>query len=193
LYRELLGDVRFFELLLRVDEERAAKVQASGCQHCGGPLHAAHFERKPRGVLLGRPKPPEGFALRFDWCCGTCRRRTLPPSVRFLGRKVYVAVAHALATVLVRGADRAAVRLLRRELGASWSTLRRWRAWWQGLVGSASWHRLRGQLPVDLDEGGLPGSLLERLFGSGAERMMALLRLLADDSPGFPDTLGEWR
>lgn len=193
MYRELLGDVRFFGLLLKVDEERAAKVQASGCLHCGGPLHAAHFERKPRGVLLGRAPAPEGFTLRFDWCCGTCRRRTLPPSVRFLGRKVFVAVAHALATVLVRGEDRAAVRLLRRELGASWSTLRRWRAWWRGLVGSAPWLRLRGQLPVDLDDGGLPGSLLERLFGSGAERMMALLRLLADDSPGFPDTLGEWR
>ena len=95
--------------------------------------------------------------------------------------------------MLVRGEDRGAVRLLRRELGASWSTLRRWRAWWQGLVGSAPWLRLRGQLPVDLDDDGLPGSLLERMFGSGAERMMALLRLLAHDSPGFPDTLGEWR
>lgn len=193
MYRELLGDVRFFELLLRVDEERAGKVQASGCLRCGGPLHAAHFERKPRGVLLGRAAPPEGFALRFDWCCGECRRRTLPPSVRFLGRKVYVAVANALAIVLVRGDDRGAVRLLRRELGASWSALRRWRAWWQGLVGSAPWQRLRGQLPVDLDEGGLPGSLLERLSGSCFERMLALLRLLANDAPGFPGTLGECR
>lgn len=193
MYRELLGDVRFFELLLRVDEERAAKVQALGCPHCDGPLHAAHFERKPRGTLLKAAAPPEGFAVRFDWCCGECRRRTLPPSVRFLGRKVYVAVANAIATVLVRGDDRGAVRLLRRELGASWSTLRRWRAWWQGLVGSAPWQRLRGQLPVDLDEGRLPGSLLERLAGSCSERMMALLRLLAVDSPGFPGTLGEWR
>jgi hypothetical protein len=193
LYRELFGDVRFFELLLRVDEERAAKVQASGCPHCAGPLHAAHFERKPRGALLKADAPPEGFAVRFDWCCGECRRRTLPPSVRFLGRKVYVAVANALATVLVRGEDRDAVRLLRHELGASWSTLRRWRAWWQGLVGSAPWQRLRGQLPVDLDEGGLPGSLLERLSGSSAERMLALLRLLAFEAPGFPGTLGEWR
>lgn len=193
MYRELLGDVRFFELLLKVDEERAVKVQTSGCPYCGGPLHAGHFERKPRGALLGAAPPPEGFTVRFDWCCGECRRRTLPPSVRFLGRKVYVAVANALATVLVRGEDRDAVRLLRRELGASWSTLRRWRAWWQGLVGSAPWQRLRGQLPVDLDEGGLPGSLLERLSGACSERMMALLRLLAFDSPGFPDTLGEWR
>lgn len=192
-YRELLRDVRFFELLLKVDEERAAEVQASGCPHCGGPLHAAHFARKPRGVLLVAAASPEGFAMRLDWCCGECRRRTLPPSVRFLGRKVYVAVANALATMLVRGEDRAAVRLLRRELGVSRITLRRWRAWWRGLVGSAPWQRLRGQLPVDLGEDGLPGSLLERLSGSCFERMMALLRLLAFDSPGYPGTLAEWR
>jgi hypothetical protein len=68
------------------------------------------------------------------------------------GRKVYLAVAHAIATVLVRGNDCSAVRMLRRELGASRSTLRRWRAWCQALVGSAPWQRLRGQLPVDLDE-----------------------------------------
>lgn len=193
MYGELLRDVRFFELLLKVDEERAANVQASRCSYCGGPLHAAHFQRKPRGLLPGGGVPPERFAVRFDWCCGKCRRRTLPPSVRFLGRKVYVAVAHALATVLVRGDDRGAVRLLRRELGASWSTLRRWRAWWQGLVGSAPWRGLRGQLPVDLDEDGLPGSLLERPSGPWSERMMVLLRLLAATSPGFPGTLGEWR
>ena len=193
MYRELLGDVRFFELLLRVDEERAAKVQASGCPHCGGRLHAGHFERKPRGILLEPATPPGRFALRFDWCCGRCRRRTLPPSVRFLGRKVYVAVANALATVLVRGEDRGAVRLLRRELGASRSTLRRWRAWWQELVGSPPWQWLRGRLPVDLDEDGLPRSLLERLSGTCSERMLALLRLLAIDAPGLPGTLGECR
>ena len=49
MYRELLGDVRFFELLLRVDEERAAKVQALGCQHCGGRLHAARTSSASRG------------------------------------------------------------------------------------------------------------------------------------------------
>jgi len=193
LYRELLRDVRFFALLLQVDQERAARVQAAGCPQCGGPLHAAHFERKPRGALLGTAAPPDGYCIRFDWCCGECRRRTLPPSVRFLGRKVYVAVANAIATMLDRGEDRRALKLLRRELGASRSTLRRWRAWWQALVGSAPWQRLRGQLPVDLDESRLPESLLELWAGSCSEQMLALLRLLAAESPDFPGTLGEWR
>jgi hypothetical protein len=190
LYRELLRDGRFFELLLRVDEEKAEQVQAAGCPHCHGPLHAAHFARKPRGLLASRDALPGGHETRFDWCCGWCRQRTLPASVRFLGRKVYVAVAIAVATVLVRGRDRDAVRILRRELGASWSTLRRWRQWWRALTGSAFWERLRGKLPVDLDGGALPGSLLDRFDGSPAERMLRLLRLLASgDGSDFPSAL----
>jgi hypothetical protein len=190
LYRELLRDGRFFELLLKVDEEKSEQVQLAGCPHCGGPLHAAHFGRKPRGLLGSHDALPGGHETRFDWCCGWCRQRTLPASVRFLGRKVYVAVAIAVATVLVRGRDRDAVRILRRELGASWSTLRRWRQWWRALTGSAFWERLRGKLPVDLDGGALPGSLLDRFDGSPAERMLRLLRLLASgDGSDFPSAL----
>ena len=98
MYRELLRDGRFFELLLKVDLEKLTEVSASGCSRCGGPLHAAHFSRKPRGILVGPEALPEGYEVRFDLCCGRCRRRTLPASVRFLGRKVYVAVAIAVVT-----------------------------------------------------------------------------------------------
>jgi hypothetical protein len=110
--------------------------------------------------------------------------------VRFLGRKVYVAVAIAVATVLVRGRDRDALRVLLRELGASWSTVRRWCRWWRALTGSAFWERLRGKLPVDLDGGALPGSLLDRFEGAAAERMLGLLRLLASSAGSdFPSAL----
>lgn len=179
LYRELLRDGRFFALLLSVDRGELARVRAKGCPRCGGPLHAGHFERKPRGTELCRGELPEGYATRFGLCCGWCRSRTLPGSVRFLGRKVYLAVVVCLATVLVRGADRDAVQLLRRELGVSWSTLRRWCAWWRALTGSAFWQRVRGWLAGDLDLAALPGSLLDRLEGASSERMLALLRLLA--------------
>jgi hypothetical protein len=191
LYRGLLRDGRFFELLLKVDEEKSEEVHAAGCPHCQGPLHAAHFARKPRGLLGSPDALPGGHEVRFDWCCGWCRQRTLPASVRFLGRKVYVAVANAVATVLVRGRDRAAVRLLRQELGASWSTLRRWRQWWRALTGSAFWEKLRGSLPVDLDGGALPESLLDRFEGPCTERMLRVLRLLASgDGAGFPVRTG---
>jgi hypothetical protein len=104
---------------------RTPGFRLRGVRICGGPLHAGHFERKPRGLLLGAAPPPESFTVRFDWCCRKCRRRTAPVG-EVSGRKVYIAVANVLATVLVRSEDRGAVRLLRRELSASWSTLRRW-------------------------------------------------------------------
>ena len=77
-----------------------AQARAGAGRGACGPLHAAHFERKPRGALLGTTAPPDGYCVRFDWCCGECRRRTLPASVRFLGRKVYLAVANAIVDAL---------------------------------------------------------------------------------------------
>jgi hypothetical protein len=192
LYRELLRDARFFELLLEIDREKLAEVRAQGCQHCGGRLHAGHFERKPRGLPSSGDPLPEQYRLRFDLCCGSCRSRTMPASVRFLGRKVYLGVVIAIATVLVRGADRDAVQVLRRELGMSRSTLLRWRKFWQELSGSAFWERLRGVLPVGLDCTMLPWSLLARFDGTCAERMLALLGLLAPvTSSSFPVALCE--
>ena len=190
MYREILRDARFFELLLRIDEQRCQEVRGRRCPHCGGPLHSGNFSRKPRGG----PRPeqlPEGYEFRFDLCCGRCRRRTLPESVRFLGRRVYFAVVVAVATVVARRSDRGAVRLLRQQLGVSWSTLRRWRTWWQQLTGSAFWQRIRGTLPIDLDLGDLPKSLLDRLDGSPTERMQRLLLLLGPITGGFPVTLQE--
>jgi hypothetical protein len=141
--------------------------------------------------VLGPDVLPEGYEIRFDLCCGWCRKRTLPPSVRFLGRKVFVAVAIAVATVVVRGRDRDAVGLLRRELGVSWQTLQRWCRWWLELTGTALWQRIRGTLPVSLDLAELPKSLLDYFHGDAAERMERLLRLLSPLSRGFPGALSE--
>ena len=185
MYLDVLRDARFFELLLKIDKENLGKVRKGRCPHCGGPLHSAHFWRKPRGLVLSSEALPEGYEIRFDLCCGRCRKRTLPPSVRFLGRKVFVAVAIAVATVVVRGRDRTAVRLLRRELGVSWHTLRRWCRWWQALTGTAFWQRVRGALPVGLDHEELPRSLLEFFHGDAAKRLERLLRLLSPLSCGF--------
>jgi hypothetical protein len=186
-YRPLLRDARFSALLMEMDRDRLEQVRSAGCPKCGGPLHTAHFERKPGGVLVAPEQLPEGYAVRFDLCCGSCRRRTLPASVRFLGRKVFLAVAIVVATALVRGGDRNAVELLRRQLGASRSTLARWGRWWRALRSTAMWIQARGTLPVDLDELTLPGSLLERYAGSAADRMVRLLRWLSPLSGRVPE------
>ena len=50
---KLLGDTSFHDLLLKIDEEVAQEVRKKRCPHCGGVLHSARYERKPRkaGVL----------------------------------------------------------------------------------------------------------------------------------------------
>ncbi len=191
MYRKVLRDARFFELLLRIDQEESERVRLARCPHCGGPLHDGHFSRKPRGILLGAGELPEGFEVRFDWCCGRCRKRTLPESVRFLARKVYLAVVVAIATVVEGGSDGDARRLLRGQLGVSWKTLARWRQWWRELTGSTFWQRIRGRLPTDLDVERLPMSLLESLQGEAATRLLDLLELLGPLTGSVPVTLEE--
>jgi hypothetical protein len=67
-----------------------------------GPLHCAHYMRKPRG---GPPDLREAFEVRFSLCCGHegCRRRVLPPSVRFWDRKVYCGRAVGCRPALAEG------------------------------------------------------------------------------------------
>jgi len=78
----------FFEGLVAIDAEITARVAAAGCRFCGGPLHRGDYDRKPRGGAVA--VAAEAFTRRFSLCCGRegCRRRAMPPSVRFLGRRV---------------------------------------------------------------------------------------------------------
>ncbi len=83
----LRAEGKFWKALVRTDEQVAEKVREKGCQHCGGRLHRADYPRKPRGEL---GEAEGAFCRRHRFCCSQCRRRATPPSVRFLGRKVYV-------------------------------------------------------------------------------------------------------
>lgn len=158
----VLGE-EFFSSLTALDAEIAEQVAMGGCRRCGGPLHRANYQRKPRGGQLGAAG--EVFSLRHSLCCGAegCRRRTLPPSLRFLGRRVYVEAVVVLATMVSQLVStlREAVALT----GVPEWTLRRWRTWWQGtFVQSPAWAVLRARFrpppPVDSQ---LPQSLFVRL------------------------------
>lgn len=152
-----------FEQLTEWDAEIAHRVAVAGCPRCGGPLHRAHYLRKPRGGLLAADG--EAFSVRHSLCCGRegCRRRALPPSLRFLGRRVYVEAVVVLATVIAQVAT--ALRDARVATGVPARTLRRWRAWWQGSFPQlAVWTELRGRFsPPPPDEAELPRSLVARI------------------------------
>ncbi len=153
--------VGFFSLLTELDEGVARRVAAKGCPGCEGPLHRGDYERKPRGALFAAAS--EAFRVRHSLCCGWCRRRALPPSVRFLGRRVYVEAVVLVASVvmlLVSGVARAS-----RETGVPRRTLRRWRAWWrEELPRSPLWSEQQARfVPPPPDAARLPLSLVERL------------------------------
>jgi hypothetical protein len=176
LCHDLLRDARLYDHLLRLDEDIAADARAAGCPRCRGRLDAAHYERKPRGG----PELPAEHCLRFSWCCDRCRQRVTPPSVRFFGRRVYLAPALLIITAMTRRLTRAVVRKLRVMFGVDRRTVIRWRHWWRELFPvTAFWRGARGRLMPPVDEGDLPSSLLARFDQEGKDRLVLTLRFLS--------------
>src|ERR1700721_45893 len=101
-YQAVLADAKFHEQLLVFDRDLAASVRAARCWLWGGALHSASYDRKPRGCPGGLGQE---YAERFSFCCAVdgCRKRTTPPSLRFLGRKVYLATVVTLVSALLLG------------------------------------------------------------------------------------------
>ena len=84
--------------LTRIDEDLAASQASQACPHCGvGRLHRANYSRAALGVStkLGRE------ARRFSLCCNKdgCRKRVQPDSVRYFGRRHYVAPVFLLVAI----------------------------------------------------------------------------------------------
>lgn len=159
---------KFFQQLLWIDRQLAEQTRARNCC-CGGRLHRSDYDRKPRGV----PDDCEVYmARRFSFCCASegCRRRATPPSVRFMGRRVYVAAAVLVVCAGWSEVDSGEVPT---------RTRRRWRAYFaRQLVKSFRWREIRARLDRPVDENRLPASLLERFQGTRSEVLISGLRLL---------------
>ncbi len=77
---------------------------------------------------------------RTSFCCARCRKRVTPPSVRFLGRRVYLGAIVVLACVLRQWPTPWRVARLGEVLGVSRDTLARWHRWWRDVfVRTAFW------------------------------------------------------
>jgi hypothetical protein len=181
----LLVDDRFYHVLARIDCDLAETARRERCK-CGGRLHSARFPRKPRGV-----PPHDGDDRRASFCCATCRKRTTPPSVRYLGRRVYPGAVVTLATAMQYGATRERLRRLRALLGVSRRTLARWRRWWtEVFVESGFWKAAKAAFSPPVSTSTAPMSLLERYVGDATAQLVSLLRFLAPlSTPGgyLPD------
>jgi hypothetical protein len=170
----VLEDPAFFHFLSRIDEEFASATRLRRCPGCTGPLHAADFPRKPRGCPAA---VLEEYSWRFSFTCGRCDARSTSPSVRFLGRRVYLAVVLMLFSPPGGSQGQELCELL--SIPAR--TLKRWRRWWrEDFARTAFWQSVRERFMPPVVTERLPHSLLDRFdAGAMADRLMRSLSFIA--------------
>lgn len=168
--------LKVLRALFLIDVAIAAEFRAAGCRHCGGPLHAAHYARKPRGLPPGAQ--PE-LSKRHSFCCARagCRRRATPPSTRFQARRVWLAPWVVWLGVWVElGAS--ALDRLRRRAGLSRRTAGRWSIDWTSVFpGSPRGRELAARFLGAIRLRQIWKQLLPR--GVEPSRWVGLLRILA--------------
>ena len=183
MYLSVLQDSRLYAFLMEVDRDLASQAQRSKCRFCGGVLHSACYLRKPRGLPAGVDPGPE-YPVRFSFCCSAegCRRRHTPPSVRFLGRKVYLGVMVALLTAMRQGPTPQSLGTLGGIFGVDRRTLGRWRVWWQTLFPQSEfWRRMKARFLPPVSPADLPASLIERFGGDALlTRIVRVLTFLSE-------------
>jgi len=180
---ELLQKDNLFSLLHRIDMDLARKHRHGRCPYCGSPLHQANYPRKPRG---GPDSLPDEYMIRFSLCCGReeCRRRSLPPSTLFMGRRVYWGcVILVVMTLRQNRPDGASAHRLKQLLGVSRETLIQWAAYFRDVFPtSAKWQRIRGRVASTVRDSELPGTLARYFIAnsqSSEKGLIACLHLMA--------------
>jgi hypothetical protein len=130
----LLGGPRCTPLYRREAVRRVARHQSGVGRHCAGRrLPALRRMPRPRGLSApaarrARDAEPGLREAREAFCCDEddSRKRPTPASVSFLGRRVYLGAAAALACVLRLGPTPWRVSRLHALPGGSARTLARW-------------------------------------------------------------------
>lgn len=156
----------FWSFLFSIDRDLAEKARQQGCT-CGGRLHSANYPRKPRGYPDGLP---EEYLHRLSFCCDRdgCRKRATPPSVRFLGRKVYLGALVILIVAMRQGPTPRQVRELAKLVGADRGTIARWQRFWrEHLPQTPFWKIARARFVPAVEIAALPRSLLDAFLRSG--------------------------
>ncbi len=181
MYHELPRGASYWLFLFSIDQDLANSTGKKACPW-GGRLHRANYPRKPRG---GPDDLPEQYRQRFSFCCDRdgCRKRVTPPSVRFLGRKVYLAAVVILISAMRQGPSPRRVRELSRLFGADRRTIARWQVFWrEHFPRTAFWKVARARLVPVVQIATLPLSLTEA-FLRGEDVFDEWKRLLEFLSP----------
>jgi hypothetical protein len=180
MYHQLPQGASFWSFLFAIDQDLAETARKQGCP-CGGRLHCANYPRKPRGTSVELPEPER---VRLSFCCDRdgCRKRVTPPSVRFLGPKVYLGGVVLLISAMRQGPSPRRVRELSQLFGADRRTIARWQVFWrEHFPQTPFWKRARALLAPVVDVATLPLALLTAFLSRRAdgEDWARLLRFLA--------------
>jgi hypothetical protein len=169
MYHELFRDASFWAFLFKIDRDLAEKWSEGGCC-CGGRLHAANYPRKPRG---GPRDLPAEYRYRLSFCCDRdgCRKRVTPPSVRFLGRKVYLGAVVVLVAAMRQGPTPRRVHELTKLFKVDRKTIYRWREFWnEHFPRTTFWKVARARLVPVFKIVDFPRSLLEAFVRAPDDR-----------------------
>ena len=176
---ELLQDVSLFRVLHHIDQDMALACRHARCPFCSSPLHNAPYTRKPRG---GPDNIPEEYFVRLSLCCSRedCRRRVLPPSCLFLGRKVYWGAVILIVTTLWQQKPKDnSINMLVREFDVSRNTIVRWIRYFREVFPkSQQWQRLRGLISAQISNHDLPRGLVEYFLRTQASSAGGLTNCL---------------
>jgi hypothetical protein len=180
---ELLKNKNLFYHLYTIDKNIAEQYRQMPCSYCGGALYFANYLRKPRGE-------PEGVSekcfIRFSLCCGTegCRHRVMPPSCRFMGRKIYW---HVVILVILSDWHNKATNIfkLSKLFGISRNTIGRWIVFYQDIFPSnPQWQLIRGQVAASIKSNELPANLVNYFLSFKSSAKEALVSCLSFLSQG---------
>jgi len=127
------------------------------------------------------------FELRYSLCCGSegCRRRVMPPSVRFWGRRVYWAPVVMLITALRQGKNpNITLERLKGLCGVWRSTVNSWRDYFIKIFpDSLPWRRLSGHV-MTKETNRLIHDLLSLYYQNTQEPETAMVKCLYGLSMG---------
>ena len=186
MYHDLPRVARLWSVLFAIDQDLADETRKNACP-CGGRLHCANYLRKPRGTPV---QLPERLCLRLSFCCDRdgCRKRVTPPSVRFLGPKVYLGAIVILISAMRQGPTPRRVRELSTRFGVDRRTIARWQVFWrEHFPNTPFWKTARARLVPVVPIVSLPYSLVEAFLSRHytCRGWTLLLRFLAPISvPG---------
>lgn len=170
-------NVTLYAILFKIDKDLSEITRSKLCPHCGGRLRRAYYLRKPRG---GPPNIPDECSTRMGLCCARCRKRTLPPSSLYLGRKVHWGAIVLVVTMMrQRRTGGYTIGKLKETFGVSHPTVVRWtRFFRETFPESSAWKERRGAVAARVRSDELPTALVEYFIEIKKDAQQALVACL---------------